>query len=240
MRDVPGPGRAMMARMAVLSTRHGALLVLFVACQSREPSPARAVASSIAVADTVARTDMTVEATPRDGGVSSPAPADAGRTGAPPLLDSPAWPAGVKKMRLTWVLYPVVMRNNDSVPVRHVELVLRANEVARRLGTDVIGTVSYTTQMQPDCRRPRGEVIESAQLFLNGGGNTELIADRRGDELWLTESTSADGLCEPGPCPSTNTLLGRMSLPAGVVFEERFHVVNGPSDEHDESCAMAQ
>jgi hypothetical protein len=221
-----------------MSMRHGALLVAFVACQSREPSAVRAVASStVADADTVPRTKIMVEATPGDGGVSSPALADKGQTGAPPLLDTPAWPAGVKKMRLTWVLYPVVFRNNNSVPVRRVELVIRAGDVARRLSTDVIGSVSYITQMQPDCQRPRGEVIKSARLYLNGGGNTELIADRRGEELWLSESDSSDGLCEPDPCPSTDTVLGRMSLPADVVLEERFHIVNGPSDEHDEPCA---
>jgi hypothetical protein len=221
-----------------MSMRHGALLVLFVACQSREPTAVRAAASSTVVdVNTVPRTKVVVEATPGDGGVSSPALADKGQTGAPPLLDTPAWPAGVKKMRLTWVLYPVVSRNNDSVPVRRIELVLRAGDVARRLSTEVIGSVSYITQMQPDCQRPRGEVIKSARLFLNGGGNTEIIADRRGEELRLSESDSSDGLCDPGPCPSTDTVLGRVSLPADVVFEERFHVVNGPSDEHDEPCA---
>jgi hypothetical protein len=190
------------------------------------------VASSIVTdADTVARTGGTAFATVVDGGVSNSA-----LVNRPPLLDTPPWPAGVKKMRLTWVLYPVVFRNNNSEPVRRVELVIRAGDVARRLSTEVIGTVSYP--MQPDCQRPRDEVVQSARLYLYGGGNAELIADRHGDELWLSESDSSDGLCEPGPCPSTDTLLARMSLPADVVFEERFHAVSGPSDEHDEPCAM--
>jgi hypothetical protein len=225
-----------------MTMRHGALLVLFVACQSREPSPVRAVAmSTVADAGTVARTDVTVDATatPGDGGPSSPASADKDPTGAPPLLDTPAWPAGVKQMRLTWVLYPVVSRKGDSMPVRRVELVVRANDVARRLSTEVVGSVGFLIQMQPDCQRARGEAIKSAELFLNGGGNLELLVSRQRDELSLFESTSSDGLCEPDPCPSTDTLLGRMSVPADVVFEERFHVVNGPKDEHDEPCAAA-
>ncbi|HEY8087292.1 MAG TPA: hypothetical protein VIF09_05595 [Polyangiaceae bacterium] len=199
-----------------------ALLVLFVACQSREPSPVRAVASStVAVANTAAPMDAMVDAPPGDGGASSPAAPspDAGRTDDPPLLDTPGWPTGVKKMRLTWVLYPVVSRDNDPAPARRVELVVRANAVARRLATEVTGSVGYLTSMQPDCQRLPGEAIKSARLFLNGGGNTELIADRHGDELWLSVSTSSDGLCEPDPCPSTDTLVGRMSLPADVVFE---------------------
>jgi hypothetical protein len=217
---------------------HGAWLVAFVACQPREPSTVRVAASSaVADAEPVPRAKVVVEATPGDGGASTPAVADGGQTGDPPRLDTPAWPAGMKKMRLTWVLYPVVFRKDEPAPVRRVELVIRAGDVVRRLGAEVVGSVSYLTQMQPDCQRPRGEAIKSARLFLNGGGNTELVADRRGEELWLSESDSSDGLCEPDPCPSTDRVLGRMSLPADVVLEERFHVVDGPSDEHDEPCA---
>ena len=198
----------------------------------------RAVAPSVvAAADTVPPTTVMVATTPGDGGAPTPASADKGPAGAPPRLDTPAWPAGVKKMRLTWVLYPVVSHDNGSAPVRRVELVLRAGEVARRLSTEVVGSVMYVIQMQPDCQRPRGEAIQSAHLYLNGGGNTELIATRRGEELWLSESDSSDGFCEPsGPCPTTDTVLGRMGLPADAILEERFHVVNGPSDEHDEPC----
>lgn len=152
-----------------------------------------------------------------------------------PFVDSPPWPAGFKKMRLTWVVYPVVVRGN-GLPTRQIELVVRAGEVARRLRTEVRGSVSYATAMQPDCARAPGEPIRSAQLFMNGGGNTELLAARHGDELWLAEDDSSDGLCEPSPCPSNVTLLGHMTVPADVTFEERFHVIESASAEHDEAC----
>jgi hypothetical protein len=152
----------------------------------------------------------------------------------PPVVDSPPWPAGVKSMRLTWVIYPAVMRND--VPTRRIELVVRAGDVARRLGTQIVGTIGYAIAMQPDCQVARDGGVRSAQLFLNGGGNMTLSAQRHDAELWLSEDTSADGLCDPGPCPSTATTIGRMTVPPDVLFDERFHVVDGPSSEHDERC----
>ena len=152
-----------------------------------------------------------------------------------PLLGAPPWPPGVARMRLTWVIYPVVIRNN-STPVRRVELVLRVGEVSQRLDTEVALSVAYAVAMQPDCHRRPGEVIRSAELDFNGGGNVVLVADRHGDELWLSEVDSSDGLCEPSPCPRTTTLRGRMAVPSGVAFDERFHIVDGAGAEHDEVC----
>jgi hypothetical protein len=151
-----------------------------------------------------------------------------------PLLDAPPWPAGTKKMRLTWVVYATVMRNN--LPTRRIELVIRAGDVVRRLSTEARGSVFYATVMQPDCSRTPGQ-IKDARLYMNGGGNTELVADRHGEELWLSEEDSSDGLCDPSPCPVVSTLLGRMAVPSEVTFDERFHIVESAGDEHDESCA---
>jgi hypothetical protein len=138
-------------------------------------------------------------------------------------------------MLLTWVLYPVVFRNNT--PVRQVELVIRAGAIARRLRTEVMTTVTYALGMQSLCTRLPHEVFKSASLNFNGGGNAELIADRHGDELWLSEVDGTDGLCEPDPCPTTSSMIGRISLLADVVFsEEHIHIVDGPSNEHDEKC----
>jgi hypothetical protein len=150
-------------------------------------------------------------------------------------LESSPWPSGTKTMLLTWVLYPVVFRNN--VPVRQVELVIRAGAISRRLRTEVLTTVTYGLGMQTLCSRPPHEVFKSASISFNGGGNAVLIADRHGDELWLSENDGTDGLCEPDPCPTTTTTMGRMPLPADVVFnEERIHIVDGPGNEHDEQC----
>jgi hypothetical protein len=166
---------------------------------------------------------------PSAGSTVTSAVADSG------ALEVSLWPSGTKTMLLTWVLYPVVLRNN--VPVRLVELVIRAGAVSRRLRTEVMTTVTYALGMQSLCSRRPHEVFKSASISFNGGGNAVLIADRHGDELWLSEDDGTDGLCEPGPCPTTNTMIGRMPLPADVVFsEERIHIVDGPGNEHDERC----
>ena len=138
---------------------------------------------------------------------------------------------------LTWVVYPVVMRGSEhDVPTRQVELVVRAGNVARRFAVPEAYSVSYATAMQRRCQEPKFTGADVAELYMNGGGNTVLAVERHGDALTLVERTSSDGLCEPGPCPVHTTTLARFPIPPRVSLEERFHVVNGPGDEHDESC----
>ena len=162
-------------------------------------------------------------------------PANVGVT----LLDKPAWPDGTKKLRLTWVIYPANMRKEREgieVPVRMIELILRAGSVVRRFSAEERYSITYATAMQRRGQGPPFTQDRVAELTMNGGGNLVMAVDRKGTELHLSEEFSSDGLCEPVPCPVRSVTLARFTVPAQVSIEEYFRVVEGMGNEYDEAC----
>jgi len=155
------------------------------------------------------------------------------------IVDSPSWPDGTKSLRLTWVIYPAVMRKERpdiEFPARQIEIVVSSGKVARHFATEERYSVTYATSMQRLCQGPPFTKARVAELFMNGGGNTVLAVDRKGSELQLTEELSSDGQCEPGPCPIKSKLLARIPTPPNVPITEHFHIVEGRGVEHDEAC----
>lgn len=211
------------------------LAVVFVAvgCHNHEdlPLPAAPLRVDAAVRVDAAPVVLDASADALDSSPEASVHADAAKS--VPLLDSPPWPDAATRIRLTWVLYPVVMRND--VPARRIELVVRAGVMARRFVTErSYSGLAYALQMQP-CSDISPKM--PAELFMNGAGNTVYSVTRDGDVLVVSVGESADGLCEPGPCPVARTTLARIPVPPGVTFEQRFHVVDqGGKSEHDETC----
>jgi hypothetical protein len=155
-------------------------------------------------------------------------------------LDADLSPSGVAKIRLTWVIYPATTRkalSGAEVQVRRIELVARVGDVAHRVATEARDTIMYAIGMQRRCQGPRFTGARVAELYMNGGGNLVYAVDREGDELVVSEQLSADGLCEPPPCPIHAREIGRIAVPPGGRFDEIFHVVDSPGREHDEACS---
>jgi hypothetical protein len=207
-------------------------------CKARSSSagPARLTSSAGAVAvpappakrEAVAPSSRSSASAQSASTAASPAPIGA------PTLDAPPWPDGVRKLQLTWAVYPAV--TDRAVPGRRIELVVRAGAVARRFAVEVNSSIVYSISMQRHCQEPHYGGRRVAELYMNGGGNEVLAVEREGNELTLVEQQSADGLCEPDPCPVHATTLVRIPVPAGVELEERFHYVEGPGREYDEHC----
>jgi hypothetical protein len=235
LRGLPGRAEGVW-RKCTVGQRLLAVVLVALGCHRHEdpplpPAPPRSqVDASVPVDAAPIVLDAFADAL--DSSPEASAHADAAKSF--PLLDTPPWPDKTTRIRLTWVLYPVVMRSD--VPARRIELVARAGAVARRFATErSYNGLAYVLQMQPcsdiSPKRP-------AELFMNGAGNTVYSVTRDGDVLVVSVGESADGLCEPGPCPVARTTLARIPVPPGVTFEQRFHVVDeGGKSEHDETCS---
>src|SRR5262249_15425859 len=86
-------------------------------------------------------------------------------------------------------------------------------------------------EMQSRCThapRPRGAI---AELFMNGGGNYRVTAERpQPDVLEVYENQSADGLCVDDAgrdidCPVTRSLLARWEVPHDAQIVEAFEEI---------------
>jgi hypothetical protein len=214
-----------------------ALCVTSMTCRSAKQPPTVSLPDSSITPTTAALSqNAAIDVTPD-------AAASARSSATVPVLDTPPWPDGATKLLLTWVVYPAVMRavrGGADVPTRRIELVVRAGTAARRFATEDRYSVMYATAMQRRCQGPPFERARVAELYMNGGGNSVFAIDRRADELVLTHAISTDGLCEPAPCPAPSVTLARIPIPPRVAIEERFHIVDDASHEHDETCAPAQ
>jgi hypothetical protein len=162
-----------------------------------------------------------------------------------PAAGAPPWPAGASRFRLTWVLYPVAVDPKSDTLLephrRRIELVVRSGSSARRMAMQATFVVSFDMSMQTHCDRSavrsRDEV---GSLSMNGGGNLWFTAKRTGDELAVTQSEQADGMCEaPAGCPVRTQTVGRLAVPEGATFEEHFIEVEGKGHEVERFCGPA-
>jgi hypothetical protein len=208
---------------------HGVALAFVAWTSACERAPEHAAGSKpigTSASDSSSPTRTTIAAPTTSASSTNALPAPSASTSVSPAAS--AWPAGTGAITLAWVLHPVVLRG--ATTARHVDVVARAGSITRSVSTDVQATTMFVMEMQPRCTHaPRARAI--AELFMNGGGNFRLSAERPKPE-WLEvyANESADGLCvddagHDADCPVARTLLARWEVPRDARIVEAFEEI---------------
>ena len=183
----------------------------------------------------IAKADASLAETAIDAGAT-----DAGE--APiPLIDSPVWPAGARRVLLTWVVHPSVIDpsnpDNENLVPRPIELEVSVGSVTRRVSLRYQpGTVPRKHQ-KPCALKLGPETLRSAMALRSPEDLAALAFGVQGDYGYEvrrdTDVTIAvlafsqdDGLCpdesgEAQRCPRQSAVVARVQVPESAAFEER-------------------
>jgi hypothetical protein len=168
----------------------------------------------------------------------------------PALLDSPAWPADGKLVKLAWVVPPSspdpAYPDMESMVRRDLQLIVRVGNVERRLVLAASGPL--LPEHQKACGAAEGTLREPGDLatIQFGRGSFGGYAVRKDSPTSIAVHSWSwdDGGCpdEKGdahPCPRESTVVRRVQVPASATFEETLEGVDAAGGRHPFSCESA-